>query len=202
MSQEGTRSSTKKWYVGDWPPLAWAETVLKLAAIVFGIVAFVQAVSAGAFSLPSGPRLAQFLVLAFLSLGLLVATFDRLAEREIVAMIFVILNNLGHWGMVVALAAEPGPGWMLTAFAALMLVGDLVKFVGDRQHVVDAHAGCQQGLVRVAQGRICDSERVFCHCICLLARAECCHVSWGANLPVCSQARPGPRSGGIVFRWA
>jgi hypothetical protein len=134
MSEEDTRSSTKKWYVGDWPPLAWAETALKLVAIVFGIVALVQAISAGAFALPSGPRLAQFLVLAFLSLGLLVAIFDRLAEREIVAMIFVILNNLGHWGMVVALATRPGPGWLLVSFAGLMLLGDLVKLAFLKAH--------------------------------------------------------------------
>jgi hypothetical protein len=134
MSDEGTPASTKKWYVGDWPPLAWAETILKLIAIVFGIVALVQAISAGAFALPSGPRLAQFLILAFLSLGLLVAIFDRLAEREIVAMVFVILNNLGHWGMVVALATRPGPGWLLVAFAGLMLLGDLVKLSFLRVH--------------------------------------------------------------------
>jgi hypothetical protein len=39
---------------------------------------------------------------------LVAATFDRLAEGEIVAMIFVAVNNLCHWGMVVALASEPG----------------------------------------------------------------------------------------------
>ena len=38
----------------------------------------------------------------------------------------MLLNNLGHWGMVLALAFKPGPGWRLPAFAGLMLVGDLV----------------------------------------------------------------------------
>ena len=49
-------------------------------------------------------------------------------------MAFVLLNNLGHWGMVIALAAKPGPGWMLPAFAALMLLGDLVKLVFLKAH--------------------------------------------------------------------
>jgi hypothetical protein len=84
--------------------------------------------------LPSGLRLAQLVILAFLSLGLVAAIFDRLVEREIVAMVFVILNNLGHWGMVVAMASKPGPGALLTAFAGLMLAGDVVKLVFLRIH--------------------------------------------------------------------
>lgn len=132
MSKKETMG--KKWHVASWPPLAWLETVVKLAALVLGIVALGQALSGGAFALPGGLRLVQLVILAFLSLGLVAAIFDRLAEREIVAMAFVVLNNLGHWGMVVALATEPGPGGLLPAFAALMLLGDLVKLVFLRAH--------------------------------------------------------------------
>jgi hypothetical protein len=113
--------------VAQWPPLAWLETALKLGAIVIGIVALAQALTGGTFALPGGLRLAQLIILALLSLGLVAAILDRIAEREIVAMVFVLLNNLGHWGMVIALAAVPGPGVLLVAFAALMLAGDLVK---------------------------------------------------------------------------
>jgi len=56
----------------------------------------VQALAGGAFGLPNGVRLVQWIVLAILSLGLVAAIFDRLAGREIVAMAFVLLNNLGH----------------------------------------------------------------------------------------------------------
>jgi hypothetical protein len=49
-------------------------------------------------------------------------------------MVFVVLNNLGHWGMVIALATDPGPGALLPAFAALMLAGDLVKLVFLKVH--------------------------------------------------------------------
>ncbi len=120
-------SSTRRWHVAQWSPLAWLETAIKLVAIVLGIVALVQALSAGSLALPGGLRLAQLVILGFLSLGLVAAIFDRLAEREIVAMAFVVLNNLGHWGMVWALASEPGPGALLLAFCALMMAGDLVK---------------------------------------------------------------------------
>jgi len=124
----------KHWHVASWPPLAWLETVVKLAALILGLVALVQTLAGGMFAWPGGLRLAQFIILAFLSLGLVAAILDRLAEREIVAMTFVVINNLGHWGLVVALATRPGPGWLLPTFAALMLLGDLVKLVFLRVH--------------------------------------------------------------------
>jgi hypothetical protein len=134
MRENNTVSESRRWHVAPWPPLAWLETVIKLIAIAIGIVALIQALAGGQFSLPSGLRLAQLVILAFLSLGLVAAIFDRLVEREIVAMVFVILNNLGHWGMVVAMASKPGPGALLTAFAGLMLAGDVVKLVFLRVH--------------------------------------------------------------------
>lgn len=134
MTQEETEKTGKKWYVAQWPPLAWLETGIKLVAIVVGLVALIQALSSGVLALPSGLRLAQWAVLGLLSLGLLAAIADRVVEREIVAMVFVILNNLGHWGMVIALASEPGPGVLLPLFAGLMLAGDVVKLVFLKAH--------------------------------------------------------------------
>ncbi len=118
---------TKRWHVARWHPLAWMETAVKVAAHVIALVALGRALQHGGWTWPDGGRLAQFIALSALSLGLVAAIFDRLAEREIIAMIFVLLNNLAHWGMVVALATRPGPGSLLTYFAALMLIGDLVK---------------------------------------------------------------------------
>ncbi|MGD2040357.1 MAG: hypothetical protein PVH11_05990, partial [Anaerolineae bacterium] len=79
-------------------------------------------------------HLFQLIVLFVLSLGLVAAILDRWIEREIVAMVFVILNNVAHWGMVIALLFQPWPGWLLLAFAGLMLLGDLVKLVFLRVH--------------------------------------------------------------------
>jgi hypothetical protein len=134
VSENNTPPDSRPWHVYPWPPLAWLETVIKLIAIAIGIVALIQALAGGQFALPGGLRLAQLVILALLSLGLVAAIFDRLAEREIVAMVFVLLNNLGHWGMVIALLGVPGPGALLTAFAALMLAGDVVKLVFLRDH--------------------------------------------------------------------
>ena len=121
----------KTWHVARWPMLAWLETIIKLAALIVGITAGIIAISDGSLTFPSGIRLAQFIILALLSLGLVGAIFDRLADKEIVAMIFVVINNLGHWGMILGLAAGSA---RLLPFAALMLLGDLVKIWFIRAH--------------------------------------------------------------------
>jgi len=124
----------KNWYVARWPFLAWLETVIKLVALGIGIAAFVRSVSLGGLMLPVGIQLVQFIGLGFLSLGLLVAISSRLKEREIVAMVFVIINNLGHWGMTISLASKYPVHNSLLAFCSLMLIGDLVKIVFIRVH--------------------------------------------------------------------
>jgi hypothetical protein len=125
---------TMGWHVAHWPPLAWLETIVKLAALGIGIAALAAALGGLEFALPAGPRLAQFVVLSVLSVGLIAAIADRIAEREIVAMGFVIINNVGHWGMLLSLMTPAGPGGLLVPFAGLMLVGDLVKVVFIRVH--------------------------------------------------------------------
>jgi hypothetical protein len=118
---------SKHWYVAQWSPLAWLETVLKLAALMTAIVTFIDTLTGSTFDFPSGTPLVQFLILVILSLGLIAAIFDRFVEREIIAMGFVIINNVGHWSLVIALAFIPRPNSALLIFASLMLLGDLVK---------------------------------------------------------------------------
>jgi hypothetical protein len=136
------QASAKGWYVGRWPPLAWLVGAIKGVAIAIGTAANVRARAVGVLWRPEmlgvwHPEpvvLAQGIILAILSLGLVIALLDRLRRREVVAIIFLILNNFGHWGMVLALAFKPGPGWRLPALAGLMLVSDLVKLLSLQIH--------------------------------------------------------------------
>ncbi|MCL7452746.1 MAG: hypothetical protein M8467_06825 [Anaerolineae bacterium] len=134
MTDKEPLPTARGWHVADWPALAWLETGIKLLAIVAGIAALVQALVSGGFRLPMDLRLVQLVAMVVLSLGLVAAILDRYLEREVVSMVFVLLNNLGHWGMVVALVSRAGPGWLLPAFALLMLAGDAVKLVFLRLH--------------------------------------------------------------------
>lgn len=117
----------KAWHVGNWTALGWLETLVKAAAILTGVVALVNALGGAGYRLPEGARLIQLALLTLLALGLAVAIYDRYLEREIIAMIFVLFNNLGHWGMALALLSPDGPGGLLPIFCLLMLLGDLVK---------------------------------------------------------------------------
>lgn len=130
MRSTSTSSTTgKQWHIAAWPPLAWLETIIKLVALTAALIALGNALDTGDFALPSGVASVQFVILAVLSLGLLAAIGDRIIEREIVAMLFVLVNNAGHWGMLLALASASDAGLSLAVFAALMLAGDLVKLL-------------------------------------------------------------------------
>lgn len=126
-----TLEPTPKWHIARWPALAWLETIIKLAALIIGITAGANAIATGNLAFPTGLALVQFISLIILSLGLVTAVFDRIADREMIAMIFVVLNNMGHWGMVLGVAAASE---QLLLFAGLMLVGDLVKLWFIRVH--------------------------------------------------------------------
>jgi hypothetical protein len=118
----------KQWYVADWPPLAWLETTIKVIGLLIALAALLFMLAEGrAFDFPDGVRRAQWVILVILSLGLVAAIVDRIIEREIVAIGFVIINNLGHWGMVITMLFAPYPDGELLAFAGLMFFGDLVK---------------------------------------------------------------------------
>jgi hydrogenase/urease accessory protein HupE len=93
-------------------------------------VAFIAAINAftrGSFQPPMGKTWVEVILMTVLSMGLLVAIYDRILEREIVAMAFVILNNLGHWSITATLLTKPIPDQALLLFSSLMLFGDLVK---------------------------------------------------------------------------
>lgn len=122
-----TTNPSKQWHIANWSPLGWLETGIKLAAHVAAIIALLSALSGGTAASPGGGRLIQVIMLGLLALGLTLGIIDRYMEREIIAMGFILVNNAAHWGMVYALLTMPGPGSLLIIFAALMLIGDLVK---------------------------------------------------------------------------
>ncbi len=124
-----TTPPVKRWYVGNWSPLGWLETVIKAAAFVVAFSTLATALSNGVFTAPSGIRLVQVIVLVLLTLGLVGAIFERYMQREIIAMVFVLVNNVAHWGMVYALLVLPDIGNALPIFVSLMLCGDVVKLV-------------------------------------------------------------------------
>ena len=121
-----TATAEHGWHVGDYHPLAWAETAVKAVAFVVAYVAFVHALDRGLHS-PSGVRIAELALLGVAELGILLTIVDRVLERELIAIGFVLFNNAAHASMLYALLAIPGPGALLSLFCALMLGGEVIK---------------------------------------------------------------------------
>lgn len=117
---------TNAWHVARWGTLGWIETGVKSSAFLCAYVALASSISTG-WSTPRGVRVAELVLVGIATLGLLAAIGDRLVEREIVAMVFVCFNNLAHLALLTSLVTTAGPGRLLTAFAVLMLCGELVK---------------------------------------------------------------------------
>lgn len=114
------------WHVARWGLLGWIETGIKSLAFLCAYIAFASSVTTG-WSTPRGIRIVELVLVGIATLGLLAAIGDRLLEREIVAMVFVCFSNLAHLTLLASLLTTDGPGRLLTAFAVLMMCGELVK---------------------------------------------------------------------------
>lgn len=99
-----------RWHVARSPGLAWLETGLKLG--VFGVLGLMVARFSPLEGAPlgGGERGALLFIQSVLCLGLLVAIYDRYLDREGVAAVSVLLNNLVHLlAVVLLLQGSPPP---------------------------------------------------------------------------------------------
>lgn len=113
------------WHIADWGAWGTAETAVKVLAIM---TAFFAAFPDGAFALPDSNRV-TFWILVAIAVAYVGAIADRLADREITAMIFLAANLIGHWSIVYAMGAPTWPATPVRAFITLMLIGDLIKII-------------------------------------------------------------------------
>ena len=114
------------WHVARWGRLGWIETGVKSLAFLCAYVALATSITTG-WSAPGGVRIVELVLVGIATVGLLAAIGDRLLEREIVAMVFVCFSNVAHLALLPRLLMTTGPERLLTAFAVLMMCGELVK---------------------------------------------------------------------------
>jgi hypothetical protein len=114
------------WHVAGWGTLGWIETGIKSVAFLCAYAALATSITTG-WSIPRGVRVAEFVLIGVATLGLLAAIGDRLLEREVVSMVFVVFNDVAHLALLASLVTTAGPGRLLTAFTVLMTCGELVK---------------------------------------------------------------------------
>jgi hypothetical protein len=117
-------AAKQQWYIGNWTGLGWLETGIKLAAHAVAFIALFLALSRGSSFLLGLP----VVLLGILTLAYGAAIVDRWLEKEIIAMVFVLINVAAHAAMTVALTRPLSTVLELgMLFAGLMLLGDAVK---------------------------------------------------------------------------
>lgn len=119
----GPWSGQRGWHIADWGPWGWAETAVKAVAIVVAVVA---ALSDGAVAVADDHRIAYWVLVAA-AVGYVFAIGDRLIDREIIAVAFVVAMVIGHGAIVYAMGRDDWPAGAVRTFAGLMLIGDLIK---------------------------------------------------------------------------
>ena len=133
METKKTTKNFSGWTFYNWTFWGWLETGLKSVALLLGLWVMGANGFSGPWVLPAGLRLWQWSILGILSLGLFMAIINRWQNKEVFSMIFVIFNNIGHWGMFLAL--WQGVGWtILPYFTLFMLLGDVTKIYFLRRY--------------------------------------------------------------------
>ena len=118
-------AQTQGWHTAQWGTWGWIETILKLIAIVAGIIAFVQ--SRGEIVFSGNPHLAAVIVLALAALASIAQVVIRLTQKEIISTVFAILNLLGHFGLLIALLRVPPDLTLALVFGVFYVLGQLTK---------------------------------------------------------------------------
>jgi hypothetical protein len=123
----GSRATRPRWHRRDWGRLGLAESVLKGTAFAVAFVALARSAGSALTRPEGGARVAAVGLLVVAEAVLVAAIWDRVTEREITAMVFVLCNNLAHLSLIVALCTAYGAWWAVTPFALLMGTGELTK---------------------------------------------------------------------------
>ncbi len=124
---QNTAGTSTGWHVANWGAWGWAETILKLIAVAAGIIAFFGATSASGFILSGNSHLAAVILGALLTFVTLAVIAVRITQREVIAVIFAILNALGHLGVLFALLRLPDQTTWPIIFGVFWVLGQFVK---------------------------------------------------------------------------
>jgi hypothetical protein len=121
------KTQTLEWHVGSWGLWGWVETILKLIGIVAGLLAFAGSNAAAPLVLANNPELGAVIVLTLLTLAWVGALIPRFQQREVISMVFAIINALAHVGLLIALLRSPDQRTLAIVFGVFFILGQLAK---------------------------------------------------------------------------
>lgn len=146
------QNSAQGWHVSEWGLWGWVETIFKVIALIAGIVAFFGANSANPLTIGGNPHLAAAILLALLTLLSLVALGIRFQQKEIISLIFGIMNFLGHLGLLIALLRLPDSMTLSIVFGIFYTIGQLTKLQFLNTSGYTESGQTKSGMLRFAVG--------------------------------------------------
>ncbi len=152
MERNVQNQQAQGWHTAQWGTWGWIETILKLIALVAGIVAFFGSTSAEAFVLADHPHLAAVILLALLTLGSLAQLGIRYTQRETISLVFALVNLLGHLGLLIALLRLPNDLTLPLIFGVFYALGQASKLQFLRATGYTEGGADTRGMLLVAAG--------------------------------------------------
>ncbi len=119
--------SKSGWHIAAWGFWGWAETVVKGIGIGAGLLALVNSFNGDDLMIGDHPRLAALVVSGLLTLFTVVALGLRSQQREIISLIFAILNFTAHVGVLLSILRVPDETTLPIVLGVFIFLGELVK---------------------------------------------------------------------------
>jgi len=117
----------RDWRCQKYGPLGWMETVIKILAIGVGIASL--SIYNNKKRTFRSTRIAQIVLMAIVGAVLIAGIVQRILDKELFALAFIILQVFGHWIMVIVLILSKDPGAFLFTFCFLMTLGEYIKLM-------------------------------------------------------------------------
>lgn len=128
-SSPSSTQENPSWHTARWGLWGWVETILRLIGAFAGIAALAGPFTASGLTIGGNPRLLGIALLVLLTLATLITLVIRLRQREIISVLFAILNAAGHLALLWALLQIPASlttALVLGVFQALGLVAKAI----------------------------------------------------------------------------
>lgn len=142
------------WHVKNWNALGWLETAIKLGGIASAAVGAVTMVGSEGLEL-SGVDYGVVAVAVLLSLGAVFQLVLRVKQKELISLVFAVVNLSGHAALLWVVVYASAASWVPVAFGSAYVVGELIKqrFLAASGYTEDGQtpAGMQR-LSRIVAG--------------------------------------------------
>jgi len=117
----------RDWRCQKYGPLGWMETIVKVLAIGVGVASL--SIYNNDSRVLQSTRIAEIVLMAVMGAAYLAFIAQRVLDKELFALAFIILQVIGHWLMTLITILSKDPGAFLFTYAFLMSLGEIIKIL-------------------------------------------------------------------------